>query len=81
MLPEESRALPRGVVVATCQLVDCVRVESLGMWEDGWSQSPHAHGPWCWLLGDIQRLESSVPCSGRQRLWNLPSEVSALLDR
>lgn len=77
---DEARQLPRGVIVATCQLIDCLPIEALttGLIKDCWSQSPHAHGPWCWLLAGVQPLEEPIPATGRQSLWQ-PSP--ALLSR
>lgn len=29
----------------------------------------HAEGPWCWILEDVQKLESPVAVAGAQGLW------------
>jgi len=56
-----------GAIVATATLVGCVRVEDL---TDAQKTSDHhAHGPWCWLLADVERLTRPSYCRGFQGLW------------
>jgi hypothetical protein len=62
-----------GAVVAIVTLYDCL---SVGKLPPDLAAHEHAHGPWCWLLRDVQRLASPVPFRGAQGLWLLP--VSAL---
>ncbi len=41
-----------------------------------WLQShKHAEGPYCFVLGAIQRLSHFVPCTGKQGFWNVPVDV------
>jgi hypothetical protein len=52
-------AMPFGAVVATMDLVDCVRIERIRKGEyDGkypWLREHiHASGPWCWVLDNIK---------------------------
>lgn len=66
-----------GAVVATAQLVDCLRVERIkcGDYADRypWLKGHrHALGPWCWVLGDVAVLQEPVPARGAQGLWDLP---------
>ena len=63
-----------GAVVATCRLVDCVRLANLPAALTG---HQHANGPWCWILHDVQRIEP-VPQRGAQGLWNFDAAVRAL---
>ena len=45
------------------------------------STDPWIFGPWAWLLTDVKKLETPIPCRGRQRLWRLPEDVEvACLD-
>ena len=61
--------LPSGVVVATCQLVDCKQVTST----EDWPESPEVEfgdygiGRWMWFLDEIEALPDPVPARGRQR--------------
>jgi hypothetical protein len=61
--------LPFGAIVATCELVDCLRItghpgddreHALGEW------SP---GRYAWALVNVQRLPVPIPCRGAQGLW------------
>jgi hypothetical protein len=41
--------------------------------------SPWLVGQWGWVLDEVRLLAEPVPCPGFQRLWNLPSDVEALV--
>lgn len=65
-----------GAVVATAQLVDCLRVDRIesGEYADRypWLRShPHTFGPWCWILGDVVALSDPVAARGAQGLWEM----------
>lgn len=32
-----------------------------------------------WLTKDVRRLSTPVPCRGRQRIWNVPPDVEAMV--
>lgn len=66
--------LPRGMVVAVAQLVDCVHMDDDSI-DHAIASHAHAHGPWCWVLNDVRRLSEPLPCPGRQSIWNLPPEL------
>lgn len=85
-LAEFARDLPRGVVLATCELVNvdpvwrpscrCLSV-ALGAVEDCRLHGKHeghfgnfAHGRFAWLLANVVPLDPPVPARGRQQLWN-----------
>lgn len=66
------KELPAGVMVATCELVDCVQIESEDQWPD-WSElefGDYALGRWMWILKNIVRLPGHWPARGHQGLWN-----------
>lgn len=71
-----------GAVIAMAELIGCVPVGELGTLLDRSLVShPHAHGPWCWILGDVQRLATPVASNGRQGLWDLPPNVLRAIHR
>ena len=55
-----------GAIVATADLVQCVRLESL---PPELQAHEHANGPWCWVLNNIKRVTPVVPMRGAQGLW------------
>lgn len=63
-------ALPRSAVLATCRLVDCVRITA-----DNVPPYPErafgdfSRGRFMWVLEDIERLPEPAPAKGLQRLW------------
>lgn len=83
------RDLPRGVVLATCDLIDCIPAaqakEQLLQDKDtggGWIErqlGDYREGRWAWQLANVQRLEVPVHVYGRQGLFDvhLPETRSA----
>lgn len=74
--------LPRGFVVATCELVDCVPIEPLstGWTRDGqtWTLTgqerqfgDYTPGRFALLLGNIKQLAQPVPAVGAQWLFEV----------
>ena len=57
-----------GAVVATATLADCVRVWDLPA---ALRTHAHAHGPWCWILTDVVRLDRPVSMAGMMGLWTV----------
>lgn len=86
------RALPVGVILATCTLADVIATDV----SDGTGKvSEHVHhdhdqivremafgdfgaGRYAWLLTDVRLLPEPVPARGRLRLWNIDLETEAL---
>ena len=58
-----------GAVVAIANLVGCVRIGELAEHYPDLAGHPHAEGPWCWILADVERLNPPCPARGRQGLW------------
>jgi hypothetical protein len=64
--------LPRGVLLATVQLVDCVptgKVRSQLSSEE-YAFGDYSAGRWAWLLDDVQPLSEPVPACGALGLWD-----------
>jgi hypothetical protein len=73
--------IPRGVVLATCNLVDCLPMEAevclSGVFDDYPNlDTPqerafgnYSEGRWAWILEDVQRLDQPVPAKGALGLW------------
>jgi hypothetical protein len=68
---EQCEDLPRGVIVAVAELVDCIRIDELsrGRFADPELQE-YAYGPHCWILERVRRLDSPIRAIGQQRLWD-----------
>lgn len=80
--------LPRGVIVATCELADCIEIEHGTLWPDGWmtdaripppepehSFGDYRAGRFAWLLTDVRVLTPPVPAKGKQALWEWDDAV------
>jgi len=55
--------LPRGAIVAYVKFVNGLDHSEGGVY-------------YGWKLSDIRRIEP-IPCTGQQRLWNVPAEIEA----
>lgn len=76
--------LPKGAIVATCELVDCVpttyvksvKVIQRGRDRPAWlwtveekAFGDYADGRWAWLLANIKILPEPIPAKGALSLW------------
>ena len=67
-----------GGIVAVADVVDVVTPEeALRLRPD---QREHICGPWCWLLGNVQKIEPPLPCSGKLGLWKPSDGVAGQLE-
>ncbi len=69
--------LPRGALVAVCNLVECVRVEDLrgGLFPAVPPDDPFLEGPWCWILDEVEPLAAPVAWAGQQGLFDVPDDL------
>ncbi len=88
-------ALPRGVVVAVVELVDCVEmveevrhsaffgwVSERGVWQltdQERAFGDYSPGRYGWLMANVRPLREPVPCRGALGLWDVPAEALPLL--
>jgi hypothetical protein len=63
--------MPRGAIVATCTLVDCIPTESIrgSLSENELAFGDYSDGRWAWVLEDVQALSQPVPVKGALGLW------------
>lgn len=72
-----------GAIIAVAVLDDCFRTNAklpyiseqergLGDWTPG---------RWAWRIEDITVLEQPIPMSGKQGLWDVPTEIEAMISR
>lgn len=79
-----------GAVVGRCELAGCVPrgmidvilanddLAHLSEIASRWPWLPaheHAHGPWCWVLENVERFAVPVPMKGRQGLFDVDDSV------
>lgn len=64
--------LPRGVIIATCQIVDCVPTDKMTQKQIEIEQyfGDYTPGRFGWILEDVKPLEKPVTVKGKQGLWN-----------
>lgn len=76
---------PRGVVLAKCNLVECIPVHIIrSRCKEFPNERPinvkytwkeldlhvHTEGPWCWILQDVEPLQKHYPAQGKLWLWD-----------
>lgn len=71
--------LPLGAVVAVCRLTAVL--DTSDAWSNRLSPTERAFGDYGpsrygWVLEDVTRLPSPVPCRGALGLWSLPRDVA-----
>lgn len=66
VLPAPLLELPRGVVLGTVEILDCVPLDD---WLADHPGDPWAFGPWCWVLGSPTPFKRPIPARGLQALW------------
>lgn len=63
--------LPRGVIIATCTLTDCVPTSKFGGRDFLDSAfGDFTPGRFAWILTDVRRLDEPIPARGRLGLWD-----------
>jgi hypothetical protein len=81
---DETAKLPRGYVIATCRLTDCLSTNNttplLGCWVNELSEQERAFGDFSdgrygWILSDVKMLASPVRCAGSLGLFYLAIRV------
>lgn len=65
----DSDSFPRGRVLATCELVDCLETQAIEVGEPERSFGDYSYGRFAWLLENIRRLPGPVPAKGALGLW------------
>ena len=67
----EAEQLPRGVIVAICNLTDCIPTDNLTLEQIG-TDFPFgnwARGRFAWMLADVRPLTTPISAKGKQGLW------------
>ncbi len=74
---DDCMRLPRGVVLGTVRLLDCVRIEEvLELPDDECLLGDYRPGCWVWQFADPVLLSEPVPVSGRLGVFESPLPVS-----
>lgn len=74
---DDCMRLPRGVVLGTARLIDCVRVEELPGLPDGERLlGDFRPGCWVWQFADPVPLAVPVPVTGRLGVFESPLELA-----
>jgi len=69
--------LPTGVVIATCELVNVVRIEELTVLPGNpeWAFGDYRLKRYMWLLENIVPLPAPIPAKGALGLWEVDNEI------
>lgn len=86
-------SMPLGALVGTAVITACIRYElgksfdfegkatlqkNLDLAKFAWVNGhPHAEGPVCWVLEDVQRFQRTIPYQGKQGFFDVPTDIVA----
>lgn len=84
MKPSDFPMMAFGAIVGVCDLVGCFSVEEAARCDPddlyGWVyEHIHSVGPYCFVLDNVRRLQTPVPCTGKQGFWTVNSDVECLI--
>jgi hypothetical protein len=79
-------------IIGVVSILDCVRIEQLS---NGTNRVPpaaaelypwlafhrHAHGEYCWILGNVRKFRQPIRCRGYQRIFRVPPYVMDKVNR
>ncbi|KKM82316.1 hypothetical protein LCGC14_1320910 [marine sediment metagenome] len=63
--------LPRGAIIATANLVDCVPTEIVSISEQERAFGDYTPGRWAWFLEDVTQLALPIPWRGQLGLFTV----------
>lgn len=75
--PDPAFTLPFGAIVATCELVECVRMDATNIAKCDARESALGDwypGRWAWCLVNVVPLAEPMPTRGAQGLWEIRTE-------
>lgn len=72
-----SQTLPRGAIIAVCDLVACVRTDEVltSITDQEWAFGDYASGRFAWRLAHVRRLPKPIPARGALSLWTFDHPV------
>lgn len=65
--------MPRGAIIATGELVDCIKITPeyvATLSPDELALGDYTPGRYAWKLANVKRLPEPIPTKGKQGLWN-----------
>lgn len=82
-------ALPRGTIIATAELVACSPTNTIWGVTDAFRQpregepehafGDYSDGRYMWFLENVHPLPEPIPCRGALGLWEIPTEIEAVI--
>lgn len=69
----EWNEIPRGAIIATGELVDCIKITPeyvATLSPDELALGDYTPGRYAWKLANVKKLPEPIPAKGRQGLWN-----------
>lgn len=72
--PAVPNAHPTGIV-GVWTFKDCVAIGDIDL--NNPAEACWSFGPWVWRIASVHMLATPVPCSGRQKVWQVPTDIAA----
>jgi hypothetical protein len=75
-----ARELPRGALLATCRLINCISTHALTMavTDEEFAQGDFTPGRYAWEISELKLLERPIPFRGHQSLFDVPDHILGL---
>lgn len=70
-------SMEEGHILCVVNLFDCQSAQAMFPEDDELLFGDFSPGRYGWMMKDVRRLATPVPCRGRQRIWNVPPEIEA----
>lgn len=75
----EPATLTRGAIVAVARISHCFPTLYAHPSQEEAEFGNYTPGRYAWFLSDVRALPTPMPCKGALGLWDIPTEIEALL--
>ena len=77
--PDEVLGITFGAIVGLADIVECIDFENVAT-DHAWvATHKHSSGPFCYVLDNVSRLQTPVPCKGAQGFWTVPPQIETMV--
>lgn len=70
-----SHTLPRGALVGTCNLLNCIPTDSMHVGPEERAQGNFSAGRYAWEADDRKMLPRPIPFRGHQNIFQVPDDL------
>lgn len=73
--------IARGAILGVVNVLDCIRAEEAALDVSALERhlGDYSFGRWAWKTELVKKLDAPIACRGALGLWEVPSEIAAIL--